>query len=282
MAHWKYSFIPYWSNDCEEVLKVLKNLGYEGVEWIGRLHFAEPSRLKEIAELTRSKGMEVANIMCSSDLVVPDDSKRSENVSNTIENIRAAADASIRKVNLFSGPAEWDPEATKIGRDFPEGSAWANLIDSMSKIVDVAEKNNVTITFEAAFGMLVHDYYTLQEFLRYFNSENLAVNMDPSHMVLYGNDVAYAIRKLGKRIKHVHAKDAVGKPPAPNDTFMFPQLGEGVTDWKGFFDALKEVGYDGYLSVEFEADNYLNNIWGGDWTKAAEASKAQLDRLTAL
>ena len=123
--------------------------------------------------------------------------------------------------------------------------------------------------------MLVHDFYTLQEFLSYFGSKNLAVNLDPSHMVLYGNDVAYAVRRLGKRIKHVHVKDAVGKPGTQNENFMFPMLGEGVTDWKGFFDALSEVGYDGFLSVEFESDNYLRNVWGGEWAKAAEASKQQ-------
>jgi sugar phosphate isomerase/epimerase len=282
MGFWKYSFIPYWSNDAEEILTVLHNCGYEGVEWIARLHFPSPDRLKQLADLTRSRGMDIANVMCSSDLVVPDEVKRKENVEYTIENIKAANNASVEKVNLFSGPAEWDPNATKIGRDFPEREAWRNLVDSMNKIIDAAERNNVMITFEAAFGMLVHDYYTLREFLSYFSSKNLAVNMDPSHMVLCGNDVAYAVQRLGRRIKHVHAKDAVGRPPALNETFMFPQLGEGVTNWKDFFDALKEVGYQGYLSVEFEAENYLANVWGGDWTKAALASKEQLDKITTL
>lgn len=284
LGHWRYSFIPYWSNDPEEALDVLSKCGYQGVEWIGRLHFASPDKLKALVDLTRQRGLEVANVMCSSDLVVPDQGKRSEHVGATIENIEAAGAASVDKVNLFSGPAEWDPEATKIEREgFTEGEAWKNLIDSMGKILDAAEKSDVTITFEAAFGMLVHDYYTLQEFLSYFgSSKNLAVNMDPSHMVLCGNDVSYAVRRLGKRIRHVHAKDAVGRPPTLNDTFMFPHLGEGVTDWRGFFGALKEVGYDGFLSVEFEAENYLRNVWGGDWTLAAKASKEQLDALTVL
>jgi sugar phosphate isomerase/epimerase len=282
LGSWKYSFIPYWSEDPRQVLDVLSDCGYQGVEWVARLHFKNADKLKPLAELTREHGMEVANIMCSSDLVVPDKTKRDEHVSYTNERIKAARDASIGKVNLFSGPAEWDPEAKRIGNDFPEGEAWGNLIDSMRKIVDAAEKNDVTITFEAAFGMLVHDYYTLKELLSYFQSDHLAVNLDPSHMVLYGNDVTYAARRLGKKIKHVHAKDAVGKPASFNETFTFPQLGEGIIPWKEFFGALKEVHYDGYLSVEFEAENYLKNIWGGDWSKAARASKEQLDALTKL
>ncbi len=282
LTNWKYSFIPYWSNNAQEVLDTLSRYGYKGVEWMGHLHFNTEEQLKTLAALTRKNGMEVANIMCSSDLVVPNEKKRSENVNYTIEKIKAARNASIEKVNLFSGPAEWDPQATKIGRDFPEGDAWKNLVDSMGKILEVAEQNDITITFEAAFGMLVHDYYTLQEFLGYFPSKHLAVNLDPSHLILYGNDVSYAVKRLGKRIKHVHAKDAVGKPPAQNETFMFPQLGEGMVDWKGFFDALKESEYDGYLSVEFEAENYLRNVWRGDWTQAALASREQLDKITTL
>jgi sugar phosphate isomerase/epimerase len=282
LTDWKAAFIPYFTNDPKEAIDVLSRYGYAGVEWIGYLHFNTQDELKTLADLTRKNGLEVANIMCSSDLVVPDDTKRAERVKYTVDKIVAARYASIDKVNLFSGPAEWDPSAQKIGKDFKEGAAWKNLVESFTTIVDAAEKNDVTITFEAAFGMLVHDFYTLQEFLSYFNSKNLTVNMDPSHMILYGNDVGYAVRRLGKRIKHVHLKDAVGKPGIQNENFMFPMLGEGVTDWKDFFDALKEVGYDGFLSVEFEAENYLKNVWQGDWTKAAQASKEQLDRITHL
>jgi len=282
MPDWKASFIPNYTNNAQEALDVLSRCGYKGVEWIGYIHFNTRDELKNLAELTRKNGMEVANIMCSSDLVVPDDAKRAERVKYTVDKIEAARYASIDKVNLFSGPAEWDPSAQKIGKDFPEGTAWKNLVESFTTIMDAAEKNDIMITFEAAFGMLVHDFYTLQEFLSYFGSKNLAVNLDPSHMVLYGNDVVYAVRRLGKRIKHVHVKDAVGKPGTQNENFMFPMLGEGVTDWKGFFDALSEVGYDGFLSVEFESDNYLRNVWGGEWARAAEASKEQLDKITHL
>ena len=283
MPEWKTSFIPYFANTPQEAVDVLSRCGYTGVEWIAYLHFNTRDDLKKIVELTKKGGLEVANLMCSTDLVVPDETKRAERVKYTVDKIEAANYASLDKVNLFSGPAEWDPSAPKIdNKDFREGAAWKNLIDSFSTIVSAAEKYDVTLTFEAAFGMLVHDFYTLQEFLSYFGSKNLAVNMDPSHMILYGNDVSYAVRRLGKRIKHVHVKDAVGKPGKQNDDFMFPMLGEGVTDWKGFFDALTEVGYDGYLSVEFESENYLRNIWAGDWVKAAQASKEQLDKITHL
>ena len=133
----------------------------------------------------------------------------------------------------------------------------------------------MTITVEAAFGMLVRDYYTLREFLNYFSSKQLAVNMDPSHLALYGNDPAWAVKRLGSLIQHVHMKDVIGKPGPLMETFMFPMLGEGIIDWRRFMEALKEIDYKGFLSVEFESDNYLKNIWCGDWSKATFAAKEQ-------
>ncbi|MDA4129834.1 MAG: sugar phosphate isomerase/epimerase, partial [Thaumarchaeota archaeon] len=172
--------------------------------------------------------------------------------------------------------------AARIGHDIKEAKAWDNVLQAFRSIVDAAEKNQIVVTVEAAFGMLVRDYYTLREFLGYFDSKYLSVNWDPSHPALYGNDVALAARRLGKRIKHIHVKDVIGKPGIIGEDFTFPRLGEGIIDWKDFFDALREIGYDGFLSIEYEPDNYIKNIWGGDWTIAAKEAKMELEKLLSL
>jgi sugar phosphate isomerase/epimerase len=282
MSNWKYGFIPYFSNDPKEVLSVLRDAGYGGVEWIRYLHYVNADELKVLAAQTKEYGMEICSLMCSQDLVTLDESARTERVGLVVEAIEAAASASVKTVNLTTGPAEWGENFVKLGRDIKEGQAWDLVIDSFNKIVEAAEKNHVTVTVEAAFNNVVRDYYTLREFLEHFDSPNLAVNMDPSHLVLVGNDIGWVVRKLGKKIKHVHAKDVFGRPGTEKVDFYFPMLGEGQIEWADFFGALKEIGYDGYLSVEFEANNYLKNIWDGDWVKAAKACKEQLDALTKL
>jgi sugar phosphate isomerase/epimerase len=282
MTKWKSAFIPYHAKSTDEAIDVLKHAGYEGVEWNLQLHFKNPRDLKALAEKTRGRGLEVSDVMASQDLVIADDRLRAERVALIKDCIAAAKSASVGIVNLFTGPAEWDPKAAKIGRDISEGKAWSVVVDAFSDIVEAAEKNSVTITVEAAFGMLVRDYYTMREFLGNFNSKELAVNMDPSHLALYGNDPAWVVKQLGRKIKHVHVKDVVGKPGPLGESFVFPLLGDGIIDWKNFFTALKELSYDGFLSIEFEADNYLNSIWGGDWSRAAQTSKEQLDHLTGL
>ena len=282
MAKWKTAFLPYWSNDADETLKVLSEIGYDGVEWLRFINFMSGDELKEICAKARAKGMGVPDIMGGADLIVPKEDERAQRVQFVIDSIEMARDASVPIVNMTTGPADWGESPVKLGKDITEGKAWEILTDSFGKVIEAAEKNDVMVTIEAAFNNLVRDYYTLQEFLGRFDSKKLGVNMDPSHLALLGNDIPWVVRRLGKKIKHVHMKDAFGKPGTQNQDFIFPLLGEGVIDWKGFFEALKEVGYEGYLSIEYESENYMKNILQGDWTKVAKVSKEQLDALLQL
>ena len=152
------------------------------------------------------------------------------------------------------------------------------MVNSLSEVVAIAEKSGVVVTVEPVFGMLVHDYYTVRELLGYFDTKHLAVNVDPSHFALYGNDPAWAVRMLGDRVKHVHVKDVFGKPGVFGETFSFPFLGEGVIDWKAFFSALRSMGYRGFLSLEFENESYLNNVCDGDWSLAAVQLRGRVDK----
>jgi sugar phosphate isomerase/epimerase len=278
---WKASYIPYSTNDPKEALRVLKDAGYDAVEWVRYLHFIDPNELKSIATLTKESGMEVSNLMIGHDLVTPDDKARDERVKSVVESIEAAHGAGFKMVNMTTGPGEWQG-ALKIGKDISEGKAWDGVTDAFTKVIEAAEKNDIMITLEAAFNMVVRDYFTLVTFLAQFSSKHLAVNMDPSHLALVGNDVSWVVRKLGSKIRHTHIKDVFGKPGTNNETFNFPLLGSGVIDWKSFFVSLKSVGYKGYLTIEFEADAYLRNVWGGDWSKAAKASREQLAALISL
>jgi sugar phosphate isomerase/epimerase len=139
--------------------------------------------------------------------------------------------------------------------------AWDLVISAFDELITAAEKENVILAVEPVFGHLVHDYYTLMELFRKFDSPNLRVNFDPSHGILYQNDTGWAIRQLGDKIVHCHLKDAVGRPGGlPGETFQFPLLGEGEVPWSEFKISLDEIGYSGYLTVEFESFNYYQQV----------------------
>jgi sugar phosphate isomerase/epimerase len=285
-TRWKLSFIPYYmtspavwaSPSTREAIQVIRRAGYAGVEWMLGQHFRDVSGLRKLVAQTRRRGLAVSNIMCWQDLVTKNDRARTRRVKLLKAMLEEASNLSIPLMNVFTGPMTWNPQFRKVGRDISEGQAWRTVVDSFSDLVSAAEENEVIITVEPVFGMLVHDYYTVREFLSYFESNYLGVNLDPSHFVVSGNDPVWSAQMLGEKVRHVHVKDAFGKPGGLGETFIFPFLGEGVVDWRRFFAALRDSDYNGYLSLEFENDSYLNNVCDGDWAEAAVQLKKRVEK----
>ena len=98
------------------------------------------------------------------------------------------------------------------------------------------------------------------------------VNLDPANFVMVtGQDPVEAVYLLKDYIVHTHAKDgiklsddmtltevyhafAVGGVEALNACKGFREvpLGEGQVDWVKYISALKDIGYDGFLTIERE------------------------------
>ena len=156
------------------------------------------------------------------------------------------------------------------------------VFDAFDRIVKALENSKVHGAVEGVWGHLCSDYYTTRLLIDHFGSDYLGVNFDPSHDVLKGNfDTGWIVRQWGKKtIKHVHLKDAIGVQK--QGLFLFPFLGEGRVDWNGMFAALREIGYDGYLSVEFESFAYHDKVFNGDTHEAARRSMAEVRALLAL
>jgi sugar phosphate isomerase/epimerase len=285
-AGWKISFVPYYmvspgnwrAPEPDAAIRVLRRARYDGVEWMLGNHFETVSDVRSLSAKTRKGGLEVSDIMCWQDLVSGDKKSRERSVALLREMVAVAGELAIPVVNVFTGPMTWNPSAARVGKDVSEGDAWRSVVGSLSDVLESAERGGVVLTVEPVFGMLVHDYYTVRELLGYFDSKHLGVNLDPSHLALYANDPAWPVRRLGKRVRHVHVKDVFGRPGVFGETFSFPFLGEGVIDWRAFFAALRDTGYSGFLSLEFENDQYLNNVCDGDWSIAAVQLRERLDR----
>ena len=65
----------------------------------------------------------------------------------------------------------------------------------------------------------------------------------------------------------------------PGQEFIFPLLGEGTIDWTAFAAALDAIGYQGALSVEFEAFGYYERVLGKKPELAAALSMEQIKHL---
>lgn len=117
----------------------------------------------------------------------------------------------------------------------------------------------------------------LKGFLDTLSTNGVSVNFDPANMVMVtGDDPARGVHLLKDYIVHTHVKDgvrlkevdprdvygAVGYAPMDHDKiaemvssgtfFREVPLGEGGVDFDGYFAALQEIGYTGYLTIERE------------------------------
>jgi sugar phosphate isomerase/epimerase len=268
----------------EKVVAALADIGYGAVEWT--LAQFDPRKgstrdLERLVRLTRDGRLQVSELVVQQDLLTTDPALRAERARLIEDCIVAAAACGVEAINVFSGPATWEPGALRIPEEMAEGPAWDLLVRSYEPLVELAEKHKVHLALEPAFKMLCHDYYSTQEFFRRLDSEWLGINLDPSHLVLYGNDVPWVIRKWAEKIKHVHLKDVIGTVGNPGRDFMFPLLGEGLVPWDEFFASLEEIKYEGFLSVEFESFGYYARILGSDPCEAARLSMFQIERLLA-
>lgn len=109
----------------------------------------------------------------------------------------------------------------------------------------------------------------LKKFLDGLHSTGVAVNLDPANLVMVtGDDPVQAVYNLKDYIVHTHAKDGVmlyrtnpeyiyRVTPKPEDIegiefFREVPLGEGSVDFNAYLNALDDIGYRGFLTIERE------------------------------
>jgi sugar phosphate isomerase/epimerase len=125
----------------------------------------------------------------------------------------------------------------------------AEVVEVTRQICDHCRSNGQRLHLET--GQETAD--TLLEFLEDVDRDNLFVNFDPANMILYGcGEPIEALRKVGKHVRSVHCKDATWSDQ-PGETWGAEvPLGEGAVGFENFLATLKEIGYDGPLTIERE------------------------------
>ena len=141
------------------------------------------------------------------------------------------------------------------------------MLDALTECGLYAKERGVTLAIETG----PEKAKTLLAFIE-DTKGGVGVNLDPANFTMVtGQDAVEAVKILGKHIVHTHAKDgvmldknqdptevyhafAVGGVDALNACTGFKELplGEGDVDWDAYLAALREVGFDGFLTIERE------------------------------
>lgn len=85
-------------------------------------------------------------------------------------------------------------------------------------------------------------------------TDNLGVNLDTANVILYGKaNPVDALDVFGRFVRGIHAKDGL-YPVNGHDLGREVKIGEGKVDFATLFTKLKELRYDGYITIEREID----------------------------
>ena len=141
--------------------------------------------------------------------------------------------------------AEWGVPAVRVfggSADAPDEIAL-----SLDKALGGAEELGVAVLLET------HDAFAsaalVADVLRRVESPLFAALWDVHHPYRVGESPEDVVRALGSRIRLVHIKDARRRR---GDDWQLVPLGEGEVPVRESLAALRAVGYDGWLTVEWE------------------------------
>lgn len=128
------------------------------------------------------------------------------------------------------------------------------IVAELKKLVPIAEEYNVTLLVET--NGVYSDTKRLKNLLDKTESRKIAALWDMHHPYRFANESPEeTVANLGEHIKYVHTKDSV----SVNGKIEYKLMGEGDMPIREMLEALKSIGYNGYVSLEW-VKRWSNNL----------------------
>jgi protein FrlC len=261
----------YFNYPLAEAIRRIGELGYDGVEiWGGRPHaYCDDVDRKEagnIRRLAEKAGTEISafipaqfrypTCLCSGDPRI-----RRSSVDYLKRSILCATWFGCHKVSICPGH-------TLFGQGNDVGMK--ALVESCRELLDFAGQHQVSLLMEPAHPLETDLIVTVDDGIRFianYGLKGLGIALDTGHCFINKEPLADCVASLRSVPFHIHIDDNSGQW----DDHKIP--GEGEICFEPFFEALKRVGYEGFLTAELG--------WGytGDPDGAAYKCKQAYDSL---
>ncbi len=139
---------------------------------------------------------------------------------------------------------------------------FGEMVAAIQRITDYCGANGQVFSLETG----QESGEALLAFLKAVDRDNIKVNFDPANMILYGSgEPLEALVIVKDYVASVHAKDATWSDQPKVTWGEETPLGEGDVGMAKFIDTLKEIGFDGYITIEREisGDKQVEDIRAG-------------------
>lgn len=220
------------SPSLDEKFAAAAEIGFDGLEVIvprdfETCHLWRPGGIEELREMAARTGVEICSISLGAfsrlSFLAPDPEMRRTGEKILGEAIGAASGLGIPVilVPMFSIPVD-DPLTPP-------------LIEGLRRFGEEAGRRRVCLAIETNLGA-----EALLRVLDAVGLDSVRVYQDTANNLMrWGYDPAEEIRRLGKAIAQIHIKDTDRNP-----------LGQGRVNFQAVGQAIREIGYDGYLVLE--------------------------------
>jgi protein FrlC len=253
----------------EAIIRTAK-LGYSGMEAEGfRPHLwpydIDKDEAKSIKKLLKENNLELPAITghhFGLNLASPNKKERDHAADYVVRCLELGAELGTKVFILVPGLAvygtSWD-------------DAWKMSMESMQKAVKKAEETGVIIAIEYVntyWSNLVNTSFQAYKMMKEFNSPKVKVMLDTVHAFYARENLVDVIKLFGSDLVHVHFEDCLRGEP---ERRAIP--GKGDVDLISCVKTLREINYEGYLSIELmdafgpqpekysrEALEYTNNL----------------------
>ncbi|HEY3839568.1 MAG TPA: sugar phosphate isomerase/epimerase family protein [Bryobacteraceae bacterium] len=225
------------------LLPGIKAAGFDGVEipmYRGR-EFAVADVRRGLADT----GLEctICSILVDGLSMISDDAQvRAKAVEQVKENIAATAECGGK---VIAGPL-YSPVGYLAGRR-RTAEEWKRAVDCWQQLGPALTQHGVTAAIEPLNRFETFFLNTAADAARFcdeVNHPNVGVLFDTFHANIEEKDIAEGYRTVGRHLKHVHTCENDRGTP-----------GSGHVEWRPVFEAIRDVGYDGWMTIESFGSN---------------------------
>ncbi len=225
------------AESIETAIRRIAPLGYKSLEISGEPERHDTTDIRRLLQEHSIRCFGTVTLMLGErNLLAADSGQRARSVRYVKDCITMVHELGGEEISIVPGTVG------KITPDSTPDKEWQWAVDTLKEIYDHGLKSGVKLgiepinRFETYFINRGDQAIALAEAV----GPECGVCLDIFHMNLEETDVHDAIRRAGDRLVDFHVAD--------NNRFA---PGMGHFDWVAIVATLKEIGYDGPLSVEF-------------------------------
>ena len=226
-----------FKGDLMKGVKMARELGYDAVEIA--IRDPESVDVKTLMDLLEKEAMKVSAIGTGQAFLADKLS-----LSSLDEEVRKRAIERLKKHIDFARNVGGHVIIGLIRGFFGKErkKAYGKLVESVKELCSYAKERDVKLVVEPINRYECDNMNTVEEtlkFLKDVDCQNVGLLLDTFHMNIEEPIIEESIKKAGDRLYHFHVADSNRWAP-----------GCGHIDFKSIMKVLKDIKYDGFVSVE--------------------------------